>query len=130
MVDGDLVYPFFEGRAAVRKNGKYGFIDKKGIWVISPQYDYASWYSEGLALVAKAQRCGYIDRNGTTRISFQYLSAEDFIGGLAYVILTDNTKGYIDTDGNLVWHGPAKKGALSSEVFTDEQRLNRRLRQE
>ena len=53
-------------------SGKYGYIDKTGKVVISPQFDNAHWFQEGLAKVAiggtrpgcSDGKWGYIDRNG------------------------------------------------------------------
>ena len=44
---------FSEGLAAVKKNGKWGYIDTEGKTVIGFQYDAAYSFSEGKALVAK-----------------------------------------------------------------------------
>lgn len=50
----DEVRTFNEGYAAVKKNGKWGYINKQGEYVIQPKYDYAASFSEGKAL------CGYL----------------------------------------------------------------------
>jgi len=39
-----------DGYAAVQKDGKWGYIDKKGNWLVTPRYDYAGSFSEGKAL--------------------------------------------------------------------------------
>ena len=44
---------FSEGLAAVKKDGKWGYIDETGKTVIPFEYDYAFPFSEGLAVVAK-----------------------------------------------------------------------------
>ena len=44
---------FNEGLAAVKKDGKWGYIDETGKTVIPFEYDYAFPFSEGLAVVAK-----------------------------------------------------------------------------
>jgi hypothetical protein len=59
---------FSEGLASVYFDGKYGFIDHKGTWVISPKFDVAEKFSEGLALVSHSEGndsvFGYIDKKG------------------------------------------------------------------
>jgi hypothetical protein len=35
---------FAEGLAAVKVQGKYGYIDRKGAWVIPPQFDVATGF--------------------------------------------------------------------------------------
>lgn len=45
---------FIDGLAPVKKDGKWGFIDKNGNVAIDFQYDYAWRFNEGYAMVAKA----------------------------------------------------------------------------
>ncbi len=47
----DELYPFSEGLAAVKKNGKFGFIDTKGELIIPCQFSYACAFFEGLSIV-------------------------------------------------------------------------------
>lgn len=51
---------FSEGKAWVRKNTKYGFVDKVGRLVVDTLFTYASNFNNGLAYVAKGQRQGVI----------------------------------------------------------------------
>lgn len=46
---------FNEGLAAVKENGKWGYIDETGETVIPFQYDKAYLFREGLALVGKQE---------------------------------------------------------------------------
>jgi hypothetical protein len=45
------VYPFSQGLARVKVDGKYGFIDKHGTMVIPAQFEEAEDFSEGLAAI-------------------------------------------------------------------------------
>ena len=45
---------FNEGLAAVKQNGKWGYIDETGAMVIQPKYDWAGYFREGVAVVGKA----------------------------------------------------------------------------
>ena len=68
--------PFSEGLAAVKENGKWGYVDTDGSTVIPFQYDMAWPFSEGLAIVATlaqteyegqaldVYRLGFVDRAG------------------------------------------------------------------
>ena len=83
---------FCEGLAAVAiDNGKFGFIDKTGKYIIKPQYDAASPFSEGMAAVnigAKqgyGGKWGYIDRTGKMIIKPKYDYAGQFKNGIAEV---------------------------------------------
>ncbi len=54
----------YTGLFCVNVNGKYGYIDKTGKYVINPQFDYAGSFSEGLAVVEIGGKWGYIDKTG------------------------------------------------------------------
>lgn len=55
---------FSDGIAVVSTENKYGYINKKGKFIIEPQFDYATKFSDGLAAVIIGKELGYIDRNG------------------------------------------------------------------
>jgi WG repeat protein len=97
---------FHDGLALVRKNDKYGFIDKKGEVVIAPQYDDAGGFSEGLAPVQINDKSMYIDKTGKQAISQNYDFTSGFSEGLAAVKIDDvwgyGEWGYIDKTGNFV----------------------------
>ena len=96
----DFIKDFFEGLAMVRKNYRYGYIDKEGNEVIALQYEDAKDFSEGLAMVCKNYRYGYIDKEGNEVIALQYEDAENFSEGLA-VVRKDGKFGYIDRNGEV-----------------------------
>lgn len=47
---------------ATNAKGFWGFIDKKGSWVIKPQYDFADNFAAGEAKVMKGDKSFYIDK--------------------------------------------------------------------
>lgn len=55
---------FYEGLAAVQKEGKYGYTDRSGKEIIPLQYDWADAFDEGLALVKKGNLFGLVDKQG------------------------------------------------------------------
>ena len=71
----DYVGSFREDLAVVMRNGKYGYIDRKGKLVIPLRYDYAYSFSEGLARVYLHEQCGFIDKSGFQVIPFKYDNA-------------------------------------------------------
>lgn len=95
---------FFENRAAVKLNGKWGYINNSGSEVIEIKYLAAGDFCEGLAWV-RSEHIGYecINESGVTIIPNIYeLDYErDFTEGLACVKLNDKY-GYIDKLGNVV----------------------------
>ena len=50
--------------AWVKKNDKWGFIDKTGKEIASCIYDDVSYFSEGLACVRKNDKFGFVDKTG------------------------------------------------------------------
>ena len=98
--DWDDIRPFSEGLAAVRKNGKWGFVDREGEVVIEPQYDSVTAFAEGLAgfelgatQVSLSNgiswtcpgRRGFIDHSGSVVIPAEWIDASPFHEGLAVV---------------------------------------------
>ncbi len=73
--------------AAVKKDGKWGFIDKKRNLVIPPKYDDVHRFSEGLASVKIGSKWGCIDPQGNMVIPAQYDSIRTFSDGMAIVYL-------------------------------------------
>ena len=63
---------FSENLASVRKNNKWGYIDRNGKLVIDYFYDKAKNFKEGLAPVCIDNKWGYIDSQGNLVIDFQY----------------------------------------------------------
>ncbi|MBR4402266.1 MAG: WG repeat-containing protein, partial [Flavobacteriales bacterium] len=97
----DYVGYFEEGLASVRKDGKYGLIDKIGREIISPRYDESLRFYGGLARVEKDGKCGFIDKTGKEVIPCIYDLASDFSEGLACV-KKDGKYGCIDKTGKEV----------------------------
>ncbi len=78
-------------------NGLYGYVDKKGKWIIEPKFLSAKPFSEGLAAVledSEALKWGYIQPNGTFSIKPQYTAAYEFKDSFA--IVTDDNS-YVST---------------------------------
>lgn len=89
---------FSENCLAVKKEGKWGYIDSTGKWIIPPIYEDAYPFSEGYAIVSKNKKYGYVDTNGNIKIQFQFDSAKPFSENLAFV-LNDKQWSIIDKQG-------------------------------
>ena len=50
--------------APVKKDGKWGYIDKKGDVVVPFKFDFADTFSDGIATVAKKDKFSFIDTSG------------------------------------------------------------------
>lgn len=64
---------------------KYGYIDKKGAFVVQPQFDQITVFSEGLAPVRVGDKWGYIDKSGNRVIKLQFNEVKEFTEGLGAV---------------------------------------------
>lgn len=88
---------------------RYGFIDRTGAWVISPQFVWATAFSEGLASVVTDQgpgHTGFIDTTGSFVIEPTLCTAAEFKEGLAQAALQVDEQtlqtGFIDKTGEMV----------------------------
>ena len=97
----DYPYSFYEGFAAVQKQGKHGFIDRNGIEVISCVYENSGDFHEGLANVKLHGKWGYIDKKNNTIVPLIYESSSSFHEGLA-LVKKNNRYGFIDNTGREV----------------------------
>lgn len=80
---GDIVVPFrydsadvfnnfYDGLAAVKQNGKWGYINKYGKEIFPCQYDEPGFFNEDFCVVKKGGLSGYISKTGKEVISCQY----------------------------------------------------------
>lgn len=112
---GYVTRNFSEGMAgAYTPEDGYGYINKKGEFVIKPEFTEVKEFSGGLAPVRKDKTWGFIDKTGKLVISSKFRTAEPFVGPLAWVAI-EGTKidpaynspewlyGYVDKSGKYVW---------------------------
>lgn len=100
---------FHEGLAYFEKDGKFGYVDKKGNIVIKPQFQFAFDFSEGLAMVINDEyKCGFINKEGKVVIDFKYdpldinfVEKGGFREGLARVRENNEYK-FINSNGETV----------------------------
>ena len=91
---------FYEGLALVKRNDKWGFIDKTGREVIPCKYDGADAFSNGLAAVCLNGKWGFVDKTGREVIPCKFDYVGNFSEGLPTVILNDKW-GRIDRNGRM-----------------------------
>ena len=127
-----------------KKNGKWGFLNGSGSFVIPPQFDWVSHFSEGLATVMVGRKFGFIDETGAFVIKAQYSEAGDFSEGLARVKVgganirptgstltkgSDNNWQFIDKLGNIVFKikadevGDFSEGLASARIIKSKRYL-------
>ena len=81
--------PFADGWAAVKKNGKWGFIDTSGNLMIDYQFDDARSFSGHLAAVKVGELWGYVSLRGEIVIEPSFCDAKSFYKGSAPVKTED-----------------------------------------
>ncbi|MEO6282321.1 MAG: WG repeat-containing protein [Dyadobacter sp.] len=107
---GDLIVPFeysetrkpTNGLFWVKKNGKWGCIDKTGKVKINFLYDEATGFTgENRSAVAINGKFGHIDKSGKIRTPLKYDFASYYNHGIS-MIRIDDKYGYIDTTGKFI----------------------------
>jgi hypothetical protein len=85
----DLEGEFHEGRASVRLDGKFGFVDEEGNEVIPLKYDGVGNFREGRAAVNLNRKWGFVDLQGNEVIPLKYDYAGSFFYGKAAIRIGD-----------------------------------------
>lgn len=60
----EAAFPFNDGLAAVKLDGKFGFIDQTGKFKIKPKYESVGLFYKGLAPFKEDGQIGFIDKKG------------------------------------------------------------------
>jgi len=90
------------GIAAVRKNGKWGIINRNGLNLISNKYDQITTFEEGVAKVQLSQFVGLADLKGKLIIppAYEYIT---YAGDGLFRVENGGQIGYLRKDGSWVW---------------------------
>lgn len=99
--DADIIFSESEGLRAIRKDGKFGFVDNEGQLRIANRYEAVQPFSEGLAAIRILGRWGFIDHQERLVIQPVYERVEDFDHGTA-IVMQDGRWGLIDGDGKVI----------------------------
>ncbi|UPK41176.1 WG repeat-containing protein [Paenibacillus pabuli] len=93
-----------KGAARVSINGKYGFINKKGAYLIKPQFDEIddAGFHEGMVGVRISKNWGFVNEKGTVVVKPKYAGIFFYSEGLAPVYLHNGKVGFIDKKGTMV----------------------------
>ena len=97
--DGVDLYP-------LKRDGKYGYINKTGETVIPHTWNEAEYFKNGLAVVGDgdfwASRYGLIDETGSIIIPCKWKALEPITKRLVRVMDDDGYYGLIDMEGNII----------------------------
>lgn len=104
-VDMDLI--------PVCKNEKWGYINKKGDFIINPQFADATYFSDGLARVCDSKgNVGYINKKGKYVIAAKYKQGTYFKEGLAFVVAEGGAPTCINKKGKTIFELPQAEGVM------------------
>lgn len=98
---------FSDGRVPVMRNGKYGFLDRKGREVIPCSYEETGGFRMGRTMVRKGNRYGIIDTTGRYVLPLEYesttLRGDKYMYHDSLALVEKEGKfGYVDLEGQLV----------------------------
>jgi hypothetical protein len=85
----------------VKENNKFGIIDIKNEYVLSPEFDFIDKLSNGYARVLKEDKWGFFNQNLNLAIKTEYDYANSFQEDVA-AVKAGNKWGFIDTKGAYV----------------------------
>lgn len=89
---------YSQGLAAVEKDGKWGFVNKKDKLLVSLKYDSVSDFSSGHAMVRLNGKWSYVNLRGQEIAPIKYEKVMPFSSGRGWVKL-NGKYGFIDTFG-------------------------------
>ncbi len=99
----DFALAFKEGLAAFPHDGKFGYIDQTGKFVIPAQYDAASRFVRGIASVSINGKWGLINKAGETVLAPRYESLHMGDGELiAFRSAKHEQFGFVDRTGKVI----------------------------
>lgn len=95
------------GRIAVVRDGKYGFLDRRGREVVPCSYDLVGIFGLNRAMVCIGDRFGIIDTAGRIVLPIEYESLSSsgdkyYYSDSLAMVEKDGKVGYVDLDGKLV----------------------------
>jgi hypothetical protein len=61
-----------DGMIAAKEKGKWGYIDNKGNWIISPKYDSCDQFKTGYGRVRNSGKWGIVDKTGQEIFETKY----------------------------------------------------------
>ncbi len=119
----DEVRPFSNGLAAVKLEGKWGFVDTNGVQIIKPKFTNEPWTfnSHRTFVQGTNNKWGVIDTSGKLIVEPTYNEVYGFNNGFAVVSIMDekwNTSfSIIDVNGKIVKSFPKSSNSAQNVTF-------------
>ncbi|MCO5259214.1 MAG: WG repeat-containing protein [Crocinitomicaceae bacterium] len=92
---------FIEGVAVAGEEGRWGYLDKEGKWLVPAKYEHVDDFNEGVGLVRLGKLWGIVDASGKTVVEPTYQAISEFNDGFA-VVKKDGKWGIINKSGKVV----------------------------
>ena len=106
------ISPASDGMAAMKKDGKYGFLSISGNTIL-PQYEEVQSFADGLAPVKEHGKWGVIDKAGRTVVPSIYQETGPAYAEGLLAVKKDNRWGFIDKSGKEIIAPSYKKVQLA-----------------
>jgi hypothetical protein len=121
------LHPFANGLAAVRQQGKWGYIDETGQVAIPYEYDMVTRFSEGYAAVKKEGKWLYINKLGKPVRVGDFIDAQPCSEGIAWV-RTEAGWGILAIQEKLsiVMNSPFKEKGVGAKIQMDAKIVSHR----
>jgi hypothetical protein len=100
-IEADKVFEESEGFRGIQRDGRYGFIDKRGRLRIANRYEDIGRFSEGLAAVRILGKWGFVNTEDKIVVNPNYETASEFSHGVS-VVRRNNQYGVISKDGTVL----------------------------
>lgn len=97
----EIVYKESEGYRAIKRNGRFGFVDREGRLRIANRYEAVQPFREGFAAVKILGRWGFINIHDNITVQPVYDEVQSFQNGRA-LVMQKGLFGLIAGDGKLV----------------------------
>jgi hypothetical protein len=97
----EAIYEESEGYRAIKKNGRYGFVDSKGRLRIANRYEAVQPFKEGFSAVRILGKWGFINVHDNLTVQPVYETVWPFNKGTA-LVMQKGQFGLIDTKGRLI----------------------------
>jgi hypothetical protein len=128
LTDAENVNTYSEGLAGfstlVDDSFKWGFVDRTGKIVISPQFKSVLYFQNGTCAAMNDEGdWGFIDEEGKIIINYQFDSAMPFLNGKA-VVESGDSKGVIDEDGKYIINPQFEEIFPDGDLFMIESNGN------
>jgi hypothetical protein len=95
------VFPESEHFRAIRKDGKYGFIDDQGRLRIANRYENVKAFSEGMAAIRIMHQWGFIDQHENLVVQPVFDDVGNYDNGHS-IVMKDGLYGLIDKRGKVI----------------------------